>query len=82
VEELYGALVSALAPLGLAYLHIASNDDALLRELRRLWPNTPQSSSRSGAATRRVRSRPCATTSKRSANDRGPTRTCADSHLR
>lgn len=40
VQELYGALVSALAPLGLAYLHIASNDDALLRELRRLWPNT------------------------------------------
>jgi N-ethylmaleimide reductase len=41
VDDLYSALVSALAPLGLAYLHIAgANDDALLRELRRLWPNT------------------------------------------
>ena len=26
VEELYSALVSALAPLDLAYLHVASND--------------------------------------------------------
>jgi N-ethylmaleimide reductase len=40
VHELYGALVSALAPLSLAYLHIASGDDVLLRELRELWPNT------------------------------------------
>ncbi|MEO8907691.1 MAG: alkene reductase [Microbacteriaceae bacterium] len=42
VDELYSALVSALAPLDLAYLHIASsgNDAALLRELRNLWPNT------------------------------------------
>lgn len=40
VTELYGALVTALAPLNLAYLHIAANDDALLRELRQRWPNT------------------------------------------
>lgn len=40
VNTLYSALVSALAPLGLAYLHVASNDVALLRELRGLWPNT------------------------------------------
>ncbi|MBG0740499.1 alkene reductase [Paeniglutamicibacter antarcticus] len=42
VDELYSALVSALAPLDLAYLHVASsgNDAALLRELRRLWPTT------------------------------------------
>lgn len=40
VHELYGALVSALAPLDLAYLHIAAGDDVLLRELRGLWPNT------------------------------------------
>lgn len=40
VEDLYVALVSALAPLDLAYLHIASHDDALLRELRGLWPTT------------------------------------------
>lgn len=39
VHALYSALVSALAPLNLAYLHIVSGDDVLLRELRRLWPN-------------------------------------------
>ncbi|MEO6885979.1 MAG: alkene reductase [Jatrophihabitantaceae bacterium] len=36
--ELYTTLVSALAPLDLAYLHIASRDDDLLTELRRRWP--------------------------------------------
>jgi N-ethylmaleimide reductase len=40
VTELYGALTSALARLNLAYLHVASSDTPLLRELRRLWPNT------------------------------------------
>lgn len=39
VEELYSALVSALAPLDLAYLHVASNDEPLVRTLRGLWPN-------------------------------------------
>ena len=38
VAELYPALVSTLAPLGLAYLHVAGNDNQLLRELRGLWP--------------------------------------------
>jgi N-ethylmaleimide reductase len=38
-HELYPALVSALAPLGLAYLHIGhGGDDELLRTLRGLWP--------------------------------------------
>ncbi|MEO6828105.1 MAG: alkene reductase [Microbacteriaceae bacterium] len=41
VDDLYGALVSALVPLDLAYLHIvAGTDDTVLHELRRLWPNT------------------------------------------
>lgn len=42
VDELYSALVSALAPLNLAYLHVASGgeDPSLLRTLRSLWPNT------------------------------------------
>lgn len=39
VAELYPALVSALASLDLAYLHVAASDDQLLRELRDLWPN-------------------------------------------
>lgn len=41
-RELYPALVQALAPLKLAYLHIAwrGEDDSLLRELRAAWPNT------------------------------------------
>ena len=39
VPELYGALLEALAPLGLAYLHVlhGGNDD-LLRSIRRDWP--------------------------------------------
>jgi N-ethylmaleimide reductase len=38
-RELYPALVSALAPLNLAYLHIGhGGDDELLRTLRGLWP--------------------------------------------
>ncbi|AXI80777.1 alkene reductase [Peterkaempfera bronchialis] len=37
--ELYPALVGALAPLGLAYLHIAhGGDEQLLRSLRDAWP--------------------------------------------
>jgi N-ethylmaleimide reductase len=37
--ELYPALLRALSPLGLAYLHILhSGDDALLDTLRALWP--------------------------------------------
>ncbi len=40
-HELYPALVRALAPLGLAYLHIGhGGDDELLHTLRQLWPNT------------------------------------------
>jgi len=40
-RELYPALVRALAPLDLAYLHVAhGGDDELLRELRELWPTT------------------------------------------
>ncbi|WLW50335.1 alkene reductase [Streptomyces sp. YU58] len=40
-HELYPALVRALAPLDLAYLHIGhGGDDELLRTLRELWPNT------------------------------------------
>ncbi|MFJ4977994.1 alkene reductase [Streptomyces coeruleorubidus] len=40
-RELYPALVRALAPLGLAYLHVGhGGDDELLRTLRQLWPNT------------------------------------------
>ncbi|MEO7126594.1 MAG: alkene reductase [Nakamurella sp.] len=40
VADLYPALVSALAPLNLAYLHIAGRDDVLLAELRDRWPGT------------------------------------------
>ncbi len=37
--ELYPALVAELAPLGLAYLHVAhGGDDDLLRTLRAAWP--------------------------------------------
>lgn len=40
-HELYPALITALAPLNLAYLHIMHfGDDALLRTLRDLWPTT------------------------------------------
>ncbi|WP_329406885.1 alkene reductase [Nocardia vinacea] len=39
--ELYPALVRALGPLGLAYLHVMHmGDDALLEILRTLWPAT------------------------------------------
>jgi N-ethylmaleimide reductase len=40
VAELYPALVDALAPLELAYLHVAhgSPDDTLLTDLRERWP--------------------------------------------
>lgn len=39
--KLYGALVPALAPLGLAYLHVHHfGDDDLLRAVRRDWPTT------------------------------------------
>jgi N-ethylmaleimide reductase len=38
-HEVYPALVEALAPLGLAYLHVMhGGDEALLRELREAWP--------------------------------------------
>ncbi|SES38215.1 N-ethylmaleimide reductase [Lentzea xinjiangensis] len=38
-RELYPALVRALAPLNLAYLHVAhGGDEELVRELRSLWP--------------------------------------------
>ncbi|MEV0222061.1 alkene reductase [Streptomyces sp. NPDC050704] len=40
-HELHPALVRALAPLDLAYLHIGhGGDDELLHTLRKLWPNT------------------------------------------
>ncbi|MCA0144338.1 alkene reductase [Blastococcus sp. LR1] len=39
VAAVYPALVDALAPLGLAYLHVVQGeDDALLRTLRDRWP--------------------------------------------
>jgi N-ethylmaleimide reductase len=39
--ELYPALLRALSPLGLAYLHVLhAGDDALLGTLRALWPTT------------------------------------------
>jgi N-ethylmaleimide reductase len=39
--ELYPALISALGPLGLAYLHVLhAGDDTLLDTLRGLWPTT------------------------------------------
>lgn len=41
VEELYGALLAALAPLGLAYLHLeATAAEGVLLGLRRAWPGT------------------------------------------
>lgn len=40
-HELYPALIQALAPLNLAYLHIShGGDEELLRTLRKLWPST------------------------------------------
>ncbi|MFJ4813880.1 alkene reductase [Streptomyces sp. NPDC088801] len=41
-HDLYPALVRALAPLRLAYLHIGNHagDDDLLHTLRKLWPTT------------------------------------------
>jgi N-ethylmaleimide reductase len=37
--ETYRALITELAPLGLAYLHVMhGHDDGLLREIRDLWP--------------------------------------------
>ncbi|MEV5848621.1 hypothetical protein AB0M32_42320 [Streptomyces sp. NPDC051985] len=40
-QEPYSALVKALAPLDLAYLHLADGgDEDLRRRLRALWPNT------------------------------------------
>ncbi|WP_415975755.1 alkene reductase [Rhodococcus sp. 077-4] len=40
-HQLYSALVRALAPLNLAYLHIMHfGDDALLATIRELWPAT------------------------------------------
>jgi N-ethylmaleimide reductase len=39
IPELYGALLDALAPLGLAYLHLeAATDEQTLVGLRRSWP--------------------------------------------
>jgi N-ethylmaleimide reductase len=40
VADLYSALIAALAPLDLAYLHVAyaAPDDTLLRSLRDAWP--------------------------------------------
>ena len=39
MAELYPALVAALAPLGLAYLHVVHlGDEALLRSIRDGWP--------------------------------------------
>ena len=39
VHEVYPALVAALAPLGLAYLHVVhGGDEPLLRVLRATWP--------------------------------------------
>ncbi|GAA4623523.1 alkene reductase [Actinoallomurus vinaceus] len=39
LEETYGTLVSRLAPLGLAYLHVVENADRdLTRRLRKDWP--------------------------------------------
>ncbi|MEV4274548.1 alkene reductase [Actinoplanes xinjiangensis] len=39
-EEVYPALVAALAPLGLAYLHLVEGDRELTRKLRAAWPGT------------------------------------------
>jgi N-ethylmaleimide reductase len=39
VPELYGSLISALAPLGLAYVHtVASADEEVLMDMRNRWP--------------------------------------------
>ncbi|MEV4109891.1 alkene reductase [Nonomuraea sp. NPDC049695] len=39
IEETYGTLVTRLAPLGLAYLHLVENPDRdLTRRLRKEWP--------------------------------------------
>ncbi|ACU38722.1 alkene reductase [Actinosynnema mirum] len=39
VEPLYTALLAALAPLGLAYLHVVhAGDEALLKHIRANWP--------------------------------------------
>ncbi|GAA2694011.1 MULTISPECIES: alkene reductase [Actinosynnema] len=39
VESLYTALLTALAPLGLAYLHVVhGGDEALLKQIRATWP--------------------------------------------
>lgn len=41
VPELYGALLSELAPLGLAYVHLeATTDEETLVGLRKIWPGT------------------------------------------
>jgi N-ethylmaleimide reductase len=41
VGELYGALVDALAPLGLAYLNVVhGGDEDVIRAIRRDWPGT------------------------------------------
>ncbi|WP_328710583.1 alkene reductase [Microbispora hainanensis] len=41
VPELYGALLAALAPLNLAYIHLeATTDEDVLVELRKAWPGT------------------------------------------
>jgi len=41
VPELYGALIAALSPLNLAYLHVLhGGDDQLLRNIRSAWPGT------------------------------------------
>jgi len=38
-HDLYGHLVTALAPLGLAYLHVAhGGDEAMLKQIRTDWP--------------------------------------------
>jgi N-ethylmaleimide reductase len=40
-SDLYRALIAALAPLKLAYVHLMyGGDDALLTDIRRLWPTT------------------------------------------
>ncbi len=39
IPELYQALLQALAPLGLAYLHVThTQDEALLKVIRQTWP--------------------------------------------
>ncbi|MGW3285207.1 alkene reductase [Streptomyces sp. NPDC001002] len=41
VHDLYAALLTELAPLGLAYVHLeATADEVLLVALRRVWPGT------------------------------------------